>query len=39
MHYEDEEQFIQYRMQVHDKTREEPYASLSKQQLKIANLL
>ncbi len=39
MHYEDEEQFIHYRMQVHDKTRDEPYASLSRQQLKIANLL
>jgi len=39
MHYEDEEEFIHYRMQVHDNTRNEPYASLSKQQLKIANLL
>ena len=39
MHYEDEEQFINYRMHVHDKTRDEPYASLSRQQLKIANLL
>ena len=39
MHYEDEEAFINYRMHVHDKSRDEPYASLSKQQLKIANLL
>ncbi|MCH8176974.1 MAG: MBL fold metallo-hydrolase [Proteobacteria bacterium] len=39
MHYEDEEQFTNYRMHVHDKTRDEPYASLSKQQLRIANLL
>lgn len=39
MHYDDEEQFINYRLHVHDKTRDEPYASLSKKQLKIANLL
>ena len=39
MHYEDSESFVQYRMQVHDKTRDEPYAAVSKQQLKIANLL
>ena len=39
MHYEDSESFINYRMQVHDKTRDEPYAAVSKQQLKIANLL
>lgn len=39
MHYEDEASFIKYRQQVHDKTRDEPYASVSKQQLKIANLL
>jgi glyoxylase-like metal-dependent hydrolase (beta-lactamase superfamily II) len=39
MHYEDTESFVNYRMQVHDKTRDEPYAAVSKQQLKIANLL
>ncbi len=39
MHYEDEEAFVRYRMQVHDKTRVEPYDAVSKQQLKIANLL
>jgi hypothetical protein len=39
MHYDDSESFIHYRMQVHDKTRDEPYAAVSKQQLKIANLL
>ena len=39
MHYDDEEQFINYRLHVHDKTRAEPYASLSKKQLKIANLI
>lgn len=39
MHYEDEDAFINYRMHVHDRTRDEPYDSISKQQLKIANLL
>ena len=39
MHYDDEDAFINYRMHVHDKTRDEPYASMSKQQLRIANLL
>jgi len=39
MHYDDEEAFVHYRMQVHDKTRDEPYASVSREQLKIANLL
>ncbi len=39
MHYEDEAAFINYRMHVHDKTRHEPYAAVSRQQLKIANLL
>lgn len=38
MHYEDEADFVNYRMQVHDRTRDEPYAAVSKQQLKIANL-
>jgi len=39
MHYEDCDSFVNFRMQVHDKMRDEPYAALSKQQLKIANLL
>ncbi len=39
MHYDDEAAFIHYRLRVHDKTRDEPYAAVSKQQLKIANLL
>jgi len=39
MHYDDEEAFVHYRMRVHDKTRDEPYAAVSRQQLKIANLL
>jgi hydroxyacylglutathione hydrolase len=39
MHYEDCDSFVNYRQNVHDKTRDEPYAAVSKQQLKIANLL
>lgn len=39
MHYEGEEEFVNYRQHVHDKTRDEPYDSVSKQQLRIANLL
>ncbi|MFT5504519.1 MAG: hydroxyacylglutathione hydrolase [Gammaproteobacteria bacterium] len=39
MHYDDEESFVHYRMGVHDKTRDEPYDSVSKQQLRISNLL
>jgi glyoxylase-like metal-dependent hydrolase (beta-lactamase superfamily II) len=39
MHYEDENAFVHYRMQVHDRTRNEPYDAVSRQQLKIANLL
>ena len=39
LHYDDEDQFINYRMDVHDRTRDEPYASLNKQKLRIANLL
>lgn len=39
MHYDDEEAFLNYRMDVHDRTRDEPYAAVSKQQLRIANLL
>ena len=39
MHYEDQTAFVNYRQHVHDKTRDEPYASVSKQQLKVANLL
>jgi len=39
LHYEDSESFSHYRMHEHDKTRDEPYAAVSKQQLKIANLL
>ncbi len=39
MHYDDEAAFINYRMHVHDRTRDEPYDAVTKQQLKISNLL
>ena len=39
MHYDDEEAFVNYRLHVHDRTRDEPYAAVSREQLKIANLL
>ena len=39
MHYDDCDSFVNYRQHVHDKTRDEPYASVNRQQLKIANLL
>ena len=39
MHYDEEAAFVNYRQHVHDKTRDEPYAAVSREQLKIANLL
>lgn len=39
LHYQDEAEFVNYRLHIHDKTRDEPYDSVSQQQLKIANLL
>ena len=39
LHFEDEDQFVHYRMRIHDKTRSEPYGPLSKQQMRIADLL
>ncbi len=39
MHFDDADSFVNYRMHVHDRTRDEPYAALSRQQLKIASLL
>jgi hypothetical protein len=38
MHFEGSESFTQYRMQAHDKIRDEPYAAVSKQQPRITNL-
>lgn len=39
MHFEDEQAFSNYRLHVHDKTRSDPYGPLSKQQMKVADLL
>ncbi|MBT3205516.1 MAG: MBL fold metallo-hydrolase [Gammaproteobacteria bacterium] len=39
MHFEDEAEFINYRMHVHDKTRQDPYGPLTKPQMRIADLL
>lgn len=39
LHFEDEAGFVNYRMHVHDKTRDEPYGPLTRQQMKVADLL
>lgn len=39
LHFEDEAAFVHYRMHVHDKTRDEPYAALTRQQMRVADLL
>jgi glyoxylase-like metal-dependent hydrolase (beta-lactamase superfamily II) len=39
LHFNDEDEFIHYRMDVHDKTRHDPYGPLSKQQMRVADLL
>lgn len=39
MHFEQQNEFINYRMHVHDKVRDEPYAPVSEQQLRVADLL
>ncbi len=39
MHFENEADFINYRMHVHDKTRQDPYGPLTKPQMRIADLL
>jgi glyoxylase-like metal-dependent hydrolase (beta-lactamase superfamily II) len=39
LHFEDKDQFVHYRMHIHDKTRDEPYGPLSKQQMRVADLL
>lgn len=39
LHFEDEDQFIHYRMHVHDKTRSDPYGPLTKQQMRVSDLL
>lgn len=39
LHFDDEAEFVQYRMHVHDRTREEPYGPLTRQQMRVADLL
>lgn len=39
MHFEDEAEFIHYRMHVHDKIRDEPYGPQTRHQMKVADLL
>ncbi len=39
MHFEQPDQFIDYRMHQHDKLRDSPYAPLEKQQLRVSGLL
>lgn len=39
LHFDDEAGFVNYRMHVHDKTRDEPYGPLSKQQMRVSDLL
>ncbi|MCP4075898.1 MAG: MBL fold metallo-hydrolase [Gammaproteobacteria bacterium] len=39
LHFDDEADFINYRMHVHDKTRQDPYGPLSKSQMRVADLL
>ena len=39
MNFEDEVAFTHYRMHVHDKTRSDPYGPLTKQQMRVADLL
>ena len=39
LHYDVKTEFINYRMDVHDKTRNEPYDMMSEKSLRIANLL
>jgi glyoxylase-like metal-dependent hydrolase (beta-lactamase superfamily II) len=39
LHFEQKDEFVNYRMHVHDRTRDEPYGPLSKQQMRVADLL
>jgi len=39
MHFDDEADFINYRLHVHDKTRQDPYGPLTKSQMRVADLL
>lgn len=39
MHFDKPDEFINYRMHVHDKIRDEPYGPVTAQQLRVADLL
>lgn len=39
LHFEDRDEFVHYRMHVHDRTRVEPYGPLTKKQMRVADLL
>lgn len=39
LHFEDPDQFRRYRMEQHDRVRHEPYDAVSKQELRVADLL
>ncbi len=39
LHFDDQEQFIHYRMHIHDKTRDEPYGPVTKRDMRVADLL
>ncbi len=39
MHFENEAEFIHYRMHLHDKIRDEPYGPQTRHQMKVADLL
>lgn len=40
LHFEEDQAgFINYRMNIHDKTRHDPYGPMTKQQMRVANLL
>ncbi len=39
LHFDNEAEFVNYRMHVHDKTRDAPYGPLTRQQMRVADLL
>ncbi len=39
LHFDDEASFAEYRTHIHDRTRDEPYGPLTRQQMKVADLL
>ncbi len=39
LHFEDEQQFVHYRMHVHDRIRSDPYGPVTRQAMRVADLL